>query len=163
MIKGLFETHLFVENLERSIEFYTNVLKLEQFLYEEERRVALFWIGDKSKQSFLGLWEKPKDEIDLRHFAFECDWKWILNESVDFLKSHKIGFWNFLGDDSKKPMVFANIPAIAIYFSDPDGHYLEFIGKLPSKYRPEKGSLVVSYEDWLKLEKSENITTHNTV
>ena len=69
MIKGLFETHLYVENLERSIEFYTNVLKLEQFLFEEERRAALFWIRDKPKQSFLGLWEKPKDEIDLRHFA----------------------------------------------------------------------------------------------
>ena len=154
MIKGLFETHLFVENLERSIDFYSNVLGLEQYLYEEERRVALFWIG-KPKQSFLGLWEKPKDEIDLRHFAFECDWEWILNESIDFLKSHKIGFWNFLNDDSEIPMVFVNIPAIAIYFSDPDGHYLEFIGKLPGKYRPEKGSLVVSYKEWLELEKNE--------
>ncbi len=36
MIKGLFETHLFVENLERSIDFYTNTLKLEQYLFEEE-------------------------------------------------------------------------------------------------------------------------------
>ena len=155
MIKGLFETHLFVENLERSIEFYSNVLKLEQFLYEEERRTALFWIGNKPRQSFLGLWEKPKDEVQLRHFAFECDWEWILNESVNFLKSHKIGFWNFLGDDSEKPMVFANIPAISIYFSDPDGHYLEFIGKLPGKYKPEKGSLVISHEEWLKLEQKE--------
>lgn len=151
MIKGLFETHLFVENLERSIDFYTNVLGLEQYLYEEERRAAFFWIG-KPRQAFLGIWEKPKEEIDLRHFAFECDWDWILNESVGFLKSHNIGFWNFLGDDSEKPMVFANIPAIAIYFSDPDGHYLEFIGKLPGKYRPEKGSTVVSYEEWLETE-----------
>ena len=95
MIKGLFETHLFVENLERSIEFYTNVLKLEQFLYEEERRAALFWIGDTPGQSFLGLWEKPKNEIDIRHFAFECDWEWILNESVNFLTSHNIHCWNF--------------------------------------------------------------------
>ncbi|MEO1588705.1 MAG: VOC family protein, partial [Bacteroidota bacterium] len=45
MIKGLFETHLFVEELERSIAFYTNVLGLEQFVMEEERRAALFWIG----------------------------------------------------------------------------------------------------------------------
>ena len=52
-------------------------------------------------------------------------------------------------------MVFANIPALAIYFSDPDGHYLEFIGKLPGKYRPEKGSLVLSYADWLLLEENE--------
>ena len=155
MIKGLFETHLFVENLERSIDFYTNTLKLEQYLFEEERRAALFWIGEQPRQAMLGLWEKPKDEIDLRHFAFECDWEWILNESVDFLKSKDLNFWNFLNDTTEQPMVFANIPAIAIYFSDPDGHYLEFIGKLPGKYRPEKGSLVLSYAAWLELEKNE--------
>lgn len=153
MIKGLFETHLFVENLERSIDFYTKTLKLEQYLYEEDRRVALFWIG-KPQQAMLGLWEKPKEEIDLRHFAFECDWDWILNESVNFLKSNNLHFWNFLNDDTEQPMVFANIPAIAIYFLDPDGHYLEFIGKLPGKYRPEKGSLVISYKDWLEIEKN---------
>lgn len=155
MIKGLFETHLFVENLERSIDFYTNVLKLEQYLYEEDRRVALFWIG-KPQQAMLGLWEKPKDEIDLRHFAFECDWDWILNESVSFLKLNNLNFWNFLNNNTEQPMVFVNIPAIAIYFSDPDGHYLEFIGKLPGKYRPEKGSLVVSYKEWLDIEKKDD-------
>ena len=154
MIKGLFETHLFVENLERSINFYTNVLKLEQYLYEEDRRVALFWIG-KPQQAMLGIWEKPKGEIDLRHFAFECDWDWILNESVSFLKLNNLNFWNFLNDNTEQPMVFVNIPAIAIYFSDPDGHYLEFIGKLPGKYRPEKGSLVVSYNDWIEIEENE--------
>ncbi|WP_422106798.1 VOC family protein [Winogradskyella sp.] len=154
MIKGLFETHLFVEDLERSKAFYTNILGLKQFLYEEERRAALFWIGDKPRQAFLGLWEKPKDEIDIRHFAFECDWDWILNESIDFLKSHKLNFWNFLNDGSEQPMVFANIPAIAIYFTDPDGHYLEFIGKLPGSYSPERGSMVMSYAQWLELEKS---------
>jgi catechol 2,3-dioxygenase-like lactoylglutathione lyase family enzyme len=155
MIKGLFETHLFVENLERSIEFYSDVLKLEQYLYEEDRRVALFWIG-KPQQAMLGLWEKPKEEIDARHFAFECDWEWILNESIGFMKSNNLNFWNFLNDKTEQPMVFANIPAIAIYFSDPDGHYLEFIGTLPGKYSPEKGSLVLSYNDWLASEKKEN-------
>ena len=155
MIKGLFETHLFVEDLERSIDFYTNILGLEQYLYEEERRAALFWIGETPRQAMLGLWEKPKEEIDIRHFAFECDWEWILNESIDFLKKHELNFWNFLNNKEEAPMVFVNIPALAIYFTDPDGHYLEFIGKLPGKYRPEKGSLVVSYEEWLEIEQNE--------
>lgn len=155
MIKGLFETHLYVENLERSIAFYTNILKLEQYHYEENRRVALFWIG-KPQQAMLGLWEKPKEEIDVRHFAFQCDWDWILNESVSFLKANNLNFWNFLNDKTEQPRVFTNIPAIAIYFSDPDGHYLEFIGVLPGKHLPKKEPLVVSYNDWLKMEKNKN-------
>lgn len=99
----------------------------------------------------LGLWEKPKNEIDIRHFAFECDPDWILNNSIDFLKENKLNYWNFLNDDTERPMVFAWVPAIAIYFSDPDGHPLEFIGVLDGKSRPKEG--VISYDEWLILEK----------
>lgn len=155
MITGLFETHLNVSNLQHSIHFYTKVLGLDLYLLEQERNAAFFWIGEQGK-AMLGLWEKPVEEIDIRHFAFECDWEWVLHESVPFLKSNHLNFWNFLNDDSEQPMVFVNIPAIAIYFTDPDGHYLEFIGKLPGKYRPEKGGLVVSYDDWLEIENNEN-------
>ena len=121
MIKGLYETHLFVEDLERSIKFYTEVLGLKQCRFGAERRTAFFWIGE-DKQAMLGLWEKPKEDIDIRHFAFECDPDWIVNESVDFLKSHKLNYWNFLQDNNDEPMVFCWMPAISIYFNDPDGH-----------------------------------------
>jgi len=150
MIKGLYETHLYVENLERSIDFYSNILNLEQCDVLDERPVAFFWIG-KQKKQMLGLWEKPKNEIDIRHFAFECDPDWILNNSIDFLKENNLNYWNFLNDDTERPMVFAWVPAIAIYFSDPDGHPLEFIGVLDGKSRPKEG--VISYDQWLTLEK----------
>ncbi len=150
MIKGLYETHLFVEKIERSIKFYTEVLGLKQCHYEEERKAAFFWIG-RDKQSMLGLWEKPIDEIDLRHFAFECEPDWIINESVNFLKSRNIKCRNFLNDGTDRPMVFAWMPAIAIYFDDPDGHSLEFIGVLDGKGKAENG--IISYERWLELEK----------
>lgn len=101
----------------------------------------------------LGLWEKPKDEIELRHFAFECEPDWIINESINYLKERNLNFWNFLGDNSKKPMIFAWVPAIAIYFADPEGHYLEFIGVLEGKSRPETG--VISFEEWKELENKE--------
>ena len=150
MIKGLYETHLFVEDIQRSIEFYGKDLGLKQCYYEEVRKAAFFWIG-KEKQSMLGLWEKPKEEIDIRHFAFESDPEWILNDSVDFLKARNLQCRNFLNDGTERPMVFAWVPAIAIYFDDPDGHSLEFIGILDGEGKPEKG--VVSYEEWLELEK----------
>ena len=149
MIKGLYETHLFVESLERSIYFYSNKMRLEQCHYEEKRKAAFFWIG-KPKQFMLGLWEKPKEEIDIRHFAFECESDWVLNESVEYLKKHHIKCRNFLNDGTERPMVFAWMPAISIYFEDPDGHSLEYIGMLDGKGKPENG--IITYEKWLELE-----------
>jgi catechol 2,3-dioxygenase-like lactoylglutathione lyase family enzyme len=154
MIKGLYETHLFVENLERSIEFYGNTLELKQCRFNNERRTAFFWIG-KDKQFMLGLWEKPKDQIDIRHFAFECEPDWIKNESVKYLKSRNIKSWNFLNDGTDGPMVFVWMPAIAIYFSDPDGHELEFIGVLNGESKSDKEKRVVTYEEWLKIKDEE--------
>ena len=48
-------------------------------------------------------------------------------------------------------MVFAWVPAISIYFSDPDGHELEFIGILPGEYKTEKEKRVVTYQKWLTI------------
>jgi lactoylglutathione lyase len=146
MIKGLFETHLFVEDLTRSIDFYKNVLGLEQCYFDADRKASFFWIG-KPKEAMLGLWEKPKHEIDKRHFAFQCDVKFILNNSISFLKERNLQPYNFLNDGTERPMVFAWMPAIAIYFLDPDGHELEFIAILDGTPRPELG--VISYEEWL--------------
>lgn len=148
MIKGLYETHIFVENLERSIDFYKNTLGLTECGYNDDRRIAFFWIGEP-KGAMLGLWEKPKEQIDIRHFAFRCDVNDVLNKAVDFLKARGLQPYNFLKDGKEKPMVFAWMPALAIYFKDPDGHDLEFIAILEGESRPELG--IVSYEDWLEL------------
>ena len=146
MIKGLFETHIYVENLERSIEFYSNVLGLTQCHYEEERRIAFFWIG-RPREAMLGIWEKPKAEIDIRHFAFRCEVDDVLNKSVQFLKSKNLQPYNFLKSGNHEPMVFAWMPALAIYFNDPDGHALEFIAILEGESKPELG--VISYSEWM--------------
>lgn len=150
MIKGLYETHLFVENLECSVEFYSTTLGLKQCRFDEERRIAFFWIG-KDKQFMLGLWEKPKEEIDIRHFAFECEPEWVIHESVNFLKSRNLKCYNFLDNEKEKPMVFCWMPAISIYFNDPDGHELEFIGILPGKTKSDQEKRVVTYEEWLQI------------
>ena len=150
MIKGLYETHLYVESLERSINFYKNTLGLQQADYEENRRIAFFWIGEP-KQYMLGLWEKPKEEIDVRHFAFRCDADFILNNAISFLKEKNLQPYNFLKNGVEEPMVFAWMPAIAIYFNDPDNHVLEFIAVLEGQAKPELG--VISYKEWLVQKK----------
>jgi hypothetical protein len=47
-------------------------------------------------------------------------------------------------------MVFAWMPAVSIYFDDPDGHCLEFISILKGKAKPDLG--IITYEEWSKLE-----------
>jgi lactoylglutathione lyase len=56
-ITGLFETHLQVRNLERSMEFYEKVLGLELGLKEESRRVAFYWIGGKTRSALGSMGE----------------------------------------------------------------------------------------------------------
>jgi len=46
-------------------------------------------------------------------------------------------------------MVFAWMPALALYFDDPDGNQLEFIHILKGKCQPELG--VLSYKEWQKI------------
>jgi predicted enzyme related to lactoylglutathione lyase len=58
LFSGLFETHLHVADLERSMRFYGEVLGLELGRKETERRAALYWVG-KDRRTMLGLWEKP--------------------------------------------------------------------------------------------------------
>ena len=146
MIKGLYETHIQVSDLENSIQFYTEVLGLELAHKEEGRRIAFLWIG-KNKESMLGLWEQ-KENLQTRHFAFTADKEDILNYAVDFLKNKNLKPYNFLKDGTEEPMVFAWMPALAIYFHDPDGNPLEFISILEGEGKPELG--VLSYEEWLE-------------
>ncbi|WP_448702509.1 VOC family protein [Mucilaginibacter sp. AW1-3] len=146
MISGLYETHLFVEDLQRSIVFYRDTLGLELAHIEPERKIAFFWIG-KTKEAMLGLWEKPKDQIDIRHFAFTSTVDDVLNNAVPWLKQRGLKPYNFFNDGTERPMVFAWMPAIAIYFDDPDGHCLEFIAILEGDGRADLG--VISYEEWV--------------
>lgn len=145
MIESLYETHLYVEDLTHSIDFYSSQLNLELCHREEARKAAFFWIGP-NRVSMLGLWEKPKDEIDIRHFAFKTSAEWVREESVNYLTKRGIKCRNFLNDGTNRPMVFAWMPAVSSYFDDPDGHILEFIGLLEGPGRPELG--VVSLEEW---------------
>lgn len=145
MINGLFETHINVSDLERSIAFYTQVLGLELGRVEPARRVAFLWMGDRG-ESMLGLWEKPRAQVVRQHFAFRASLENVLHRSVDWLKERGLPCRNFLDDGTERPMVFAWMPAISIYFRDPDGHSLEFIAMLPGEPRPELG--VLSWEQW---------------
>ncbi|MGD9723192.1 MAG: VOC family protein [Pirellulales bacterium] len=147
MITGLFETHINVSDLDRSIAFYRDTLGLELAHREAQRRVAFFWLGRRG-EAMLGLWEKPPSEVVPQHFAFRATVDDIRRRSVAWLKERQVACRNFLDDGTERPMVFGWMPAISIYFDDPDGHLLELIAMLDDAPRPELG--VVSWEDWRK-------------
>ena len=52
---GLFEAHLTVRDLDRSIAFYRDIVGLPLALQLPERAAAFFWIGGRG-ESMLGLW-----------------------------------------------------------------------------------------------------------
>ena len=95
----------------------------------------------------LGLWEKPHEQVVPQHFAFRSTVDDVVRRSVAWLAERDLPCHNFLDDGTERPMVFAWMPAISIYFFDPDGHELELIAMLPGeKPRPELG--VVPWEEW---------------
>lgn len=148
MITGLFEAHINVTNLERSMHFYGEVLGLELGRFEAGRRAAFYWLGGWG-EAMLGVWEKPQEQVIQQHFAFRSTVEDVLHHSVGYLQARNLPMHNFLEDGTERPMVFGWMPALAIYFLDPDGHSLEFIAMLPDAPKPEVG--VVSWETWQEI------------
>ena len=149
-IEGLFETHLTVRELERSIGFYRDVLGLKLAHVLEARRVAFFWIGRPGGQ-MLGLWEIGSSPVSLHlHIAFQVALEQV-SAAVPALRAAGLRPSDgFGGEDIDEPTVFAWMPAASVYFADPDGHSLEFISMLPHQARPELGRMTLSA--WLALQ-----------
>ena len=53
---------------------------------------------------------------------------------------------DFLGEPSNEPVVLGWMPAVAVYFTDPDGHLLEFLAMLPEPARADLG--IVTWRRW---------------
>ena len=147
IITGLFETHIKVRNLEQSMKFYEEVIGLELGTFEAGRRVAIYWII--KGQSMIGLWEAPEEQVVRQHFAFTTTLEnmYTVRET---LSRQGLPWSNFLEDDSGSLHVFGWMPAVSVYFNDPNGHTLEILAMLPDEAKPELG--VVTWEQWEALQ-----------
>lgn len=149
-ITGLYETHLTVSDLQRSIGFYRDILKLEVATVIESRNVAFLWIGDK-RTSMLGLWETGSAPLRMRlHIAFRTTLDDVVR-SAAALKAHGVQPKGFNGEPLDEPVVVGWMPAVSQYFSDPDGHSIEFIHVLEEAADPGFG--VKPYSHWLSRPK----------
>jgi catechol 2,3-dioxygenase-like lactoylglutathione lyase family enzyme len=145
-IRGLFEAHLTVSDLDRSIAFYRDVLGLPLAYRLAARNVAFFWVPSSDK-AMLGLWCIGTSPLRLRlHIAFDVALPRVF-ESVAALRRAGITPRSGGGDQPiEEPVVLAWMPAASVYFDDPDGHSLEFISMLDETPRPELGR--VSWSEW---------------
>jgi lactoylglutathione lyase len=145
-VQGLFETHLTVSNLQRSIKFYQDIVGLQLALKVTDRNAAFFWIGD-SKHSMLGLWSFGSIPMGLNlHIAFEVAIDDLL-EAPCRLKSNGITPLSFFGTETTEPCVIGWMPAAAVYFRDPDNHLIEYLAMLDHNLRPDLG--IIPWSEWL--------------
>lgn len=144
VIEGLFETHLDVLDLERARHFYEEVIGLELAYLETKRRIAFYRFG-KNQAYMLGVWEKPTEGKHRGHFAFRVSPEKML-EIHEHLKTTGLKPRNFLEDDTGELYVFPWLPAVSVYFEDPDGNSLEFLAMLPEPPRPDLELL--TWESW---------------
>jgi lactoylglutathione lyase len=144
-IRDLFESHLTVTNLKRSMKFFGQTLGLELAEVFEERRVAFYWIGGRGN-SMLGLWEVGTGPQRLSlHLAFQTDLQDLLDAPAR-LRTANIAPLDFEGRPTEEPVVLAWMPAASLYFRDPDGNMLEFLSMLSDAPQPELG--VIRWSQW---------------
>jgi lactoylglutathione lyase len=137
-VRGLFETHLTVADLERSVAFYRHVVGLPVALELPERGAAFHWIG-RPGQAMLGLWSIGSAPMGMRlHIAFAMALADV-RAAPDRLRGQSIQPLSFFGEPTDEPSVIGWMPAAAVYFLDPDGHMLEYLAMLDGPPKPELG------------------------
>lgn len=135
-INGLFEAHLTVSDLDRSIAFYQDVVGLQLAHCVPQRHATFFWIGQPGK-SMLGLWSIHSSPMRMRlHIAFDTSLDNVI-ASIDRLKAEGITPRHGGGGSPiEEPIVIGWMPAASVYFDDPDGHSLEYICMLQEDPQP---------------------------
>lgn len=113
-IESLFEVAFKVNDLEVSSKFYQDVLGFKKGYYDETRRWLFLWVGNRSGMVVL---QEDKGNWPRQHFAFRVD-ETELDGLKDYLESQNIVM--------QGPVLLDWMNAISVYFSDPDGHDLEF-------------------------------------
>jgi lactoylglutathione lyase len=144
---GLFETHLTVADLNRSVSFYRDVVGLPLALELPERGAAFLWIGAPG-EAMLGLWSLGSAPVGLAlHIAFKASLEDVLG-ACEFLRSAGVAPLSFFATETTEPSVIAWMPAAAVYFRDPDGHLIEYLAMLDEPPRGDGG--IVPWSQWAR-------------
>jgi lactoylglutathione lyase len=150
-VRRLFESHLTVSDLQRSVNFYRDLVGLTLADLKRERSAAFFWVGEAG-DSLLGLWSLGSSPLGITlHVAFEVTIDDLL-DAPKRLESQGITPLSFFGAQTTEPSVIGWMPAAALYFRDPDGHLLEYLAMLEENPKLDLG--IVSWSEWLAQNKT---------
>jgi catechol 2,3-dioxygenase-like lactoylglutathione lyase family enzyme len=121
--RGISEVILVVDDVERSLAFYRDVVGLAVDS-DGNRKFAWLWAGAPGQEQRLGLTTGPLSfgaahVKGPQHFAFGTE-----SARIDELKSALERH----GLEVEGPIEFSFWSARSIYFSDPDGNRVEFCG-----------------------------------
>ena len=145
-VAGLFETHLTVSDLPRSVAFYRDVVGLPLALEVPERGAAFFWIAAPG-EGLLGLWSMGSAPMGLvLHLAFRASLEDVMG-ACGRLRSLGVTPLSFFAEETTEPSVIGWMPAAAVYLRDPDGHLLEYLAMLDEQPHPERG--IVPWSQWV--------------
>ena len=145
-VSGLFEMHLTVSDLDRSVAFYRRAIGLSPAFAVPERSAAFLWIGAPG-EAMLGLWSLGSAPVGLAlHVAFRASLDDVLG-ACDRLRELGVTPLSFFATETDEPSVIAWMPAAAVYFRDPDGHLLELLAMLDTPPRPDLG--IVPWSEWV--------------
>lgn len=147
-IRGIFEVHLSVADRRRSAQFYQDVLNFEVAAEFPDRDITFMWMGPAGSR-MLGLWGPTCLDSPVSrgrgHFAMQLS-PTEVQQSIKELKAKGVTPLDFDEKPTAEPIVLAWMPAISVYFQDPDGHSLEFISMLDEAPNPELG--ILKFSEW---------------
>src|SRR5437868_4493867 len=126
----LYETHLPVKDTEVARRFYIDVVGLEYAHRDLTRDIVFLWVGS-NKRSMLGLWGPTTSWGHPRpcHFAIAVSLPELL-AAGSRINAIGVVTRDFSGKVTTEPSVIGWMPSAQLYFSDPDGHSVEYIALL---------------------------------
>ncbi|WP_172255316.1 VOC family protein [Saccharibacillus deserti] len=148
MIRGLFETHINVSDYKISAEFYEQVLDLIPLHEDPARRSKFYWVG-RPGEAMFGIREHyPSPLVQRQHFAFRVGLE-DLEKARTRLEDRGLETTNFFGEKDAPLSVFPFMPAVSVYFDDPDGHSVELLAMLGDAPRPELA--ILPWPEWKRI------------
>ena len=122
-IRGVYEVAIRVKDLPRAEAFYRNVLGLEVGARDEKRNWLFLRAGGQAGMVVL---QEDKEDWPTQHFAFTVD-EADIEACAALLRANDVVV--------DGPHTHEWMPAMSVYFSDPDGHELEFCAPIQNRER----------------------------